>query len=158
MHPIHERILEINREQSARYVADDAARRRYWAKHSTFFAAVKCMDGRVLFPTMTKTPLGLVKPFRAIGGKFEVWWPSFLGRIRYWVATAMTMGSRSFIFVTYHYSASDPHLGCAGWTYDTAVARAHAEHLASSLAEVFAEQLTAVVEGVAVLHPHAELV
>lgn len=148
MTSIHERIVKINAEQSDRYVADEAARLRYWAKHPTFFACVKCMDGRVLFPTMTKTPVGIVKPFRAIGGKFSVWWPSFLGRVRHWVEKAISRGSRSFIFVTYHFSASDPHLGCAGWKYDTASARAHAERLRDDLEFVFGEQLTAVVAGI----------
>lgn len=148
MHPIHERIIQINAEQSARYVADDSARRRYWATHRTFFGAIKCMDGRVLFHTMTRTPLGLVKPFRAIGGKFDVWWPSFLGRVHHWVQTAMAMGSRNLILVTYHFSASDSHLGCAGWAYDTSAARIHADRLATGLTDVFGEQLTAVVTGV----------
>lgn len=148
MIPIHQRIIDINTEQSQKYVEAEAARRRYWAEHRTFFACVKCMDGRVLFPTMTNTPVGIVKPLRAIGGKFSVWWPSFLGRIRHWTDRAMSQGSQNFIFVTYHYSASDSHLGCAGWGYDTAAARAHAERLQRDLAYVFGEQLTAVVAGV----------
>ncbi len=148
MQPIQERIVAINAEQSARYVADEAARHRYWAKHPTFFACIKCMDGRVLFPSMTKTPIGIVKPFRAIGGKFEIWWPSFLGRVRHWMERAVSIGSRSFIFVTYHFSVSDTHLGCAGWKYDTASARAHAERLQKEIAYVFGEQVTAVVAGV----------
>lgn len=152
MSPIHQRILEVNAAQSLRYVADEAARERTWAVHPTFFACVKCMDGRVLFPSMTNTPVGIVKPFRAIGGKFNVWWPSFLGRVRHWVAKAMSRGSRSFLFVTYHYSASDPHLGCAGWKYDTGAARAHAERLTADLSFVFGEQLTAVVTGVETDH------
>jgi hypothetical protein len=145
---IQNRIFQINAEQSERYVNEEAARRRYWAKHTTFFACVKCMDGRVLFPSMTKTPIGIVKPFRAIGGKFSIWWPSFLGRVRRWIENAVARGSRSVIFVTYHFSASDPHLGCAGWKYDTKAARAHAEQLYRDLSYVFGEQLTAIVVGV----------
>lgn len=145
---IQERILDLNRVQSDFYIANESARHRYWAKHPTFFACIKCMDGRVNFPIMTNTPVGIVKPFRAIGGKFEAWWPSFLGRVRHWVERAVHMGSRNFMFVTYHYSASDAHLGCAGWKYDTASAKAHAEKLRDSLAYVFGEQLTAVVAGV----------
>lgn len=148
MQPIQERIIAINTEQSLHYVADEAARHRYWAKHPTFFACIKCMDGRVLFSSMTKTPVGIVKPFRAIGGKFEIWWPSFLGRVRHWIEKAVSIGSRSFIFVTYHFSASDAHLGCAGWKYDTVSARSHAERLQKALAFVFGEQLTAVIAGV----------
>ena len=148
MQKIHKSILAINDEQSAAYVADEAARRRHWAKHTTYFACIKCMDGRVDFPSMTNTPLGLVKPFRAIGGKFEVFWPSFLGRMHAWINSAMAHGSRSCVLVTYHYSASDTHLGCAGWKYDTASARAHAEKLRNELAYVFGEQLTAIVAGI----------
>jgi len=148
MIPIHQKILAVNAQQSEKYVADESARRRYWAKHPTFFACIKCMDGRVLFPSMTNTPIGIVKPFRAIGGKFHIWWPSFVGRVRRWIEMAMSHGSRSCIFVTYHFSASDTHLGCAGWKYDTAAARAHAERLQKDLSEVFGEQLTAIVAGV----------
>ncbi len=148
MPPIQDRIISINADASTQYVADETARKRYWAKHTTFFACIKCMDGRVLFPSMTNTPIGIVKPFRAIGGKFSIWWPSFLGRVRHWMKKAVSLGSRSFIFVTYHFSASDTHLGCAGWKYDTATARKHAEQLQQDLAYVFGEQLTAVVAGV----------
>ncbi|MBP9864432.1 hypothetical protein KBC54_03220, partial [Patescibacteria group bacterium] len=102
MSPIQDRIISINAEASTQYVADESARQRYWAKHTTFFACIKCMDGRVLFPSMTKTPIGIVKPFRAIGGKFSIWWPSFLGRVRHWIEKAVSLGSRSFVFVTYH--------------------------------------------------------
>ncbi len=148
MPSIHDRIVTINADASTRYVEAESERLRYWAKHPTFFACIKCMDGRVLFPSMTNTPIGIVKPFRAIGGKFHIWWPSFAGRVRHWVDKAVAKGSKSFTFVTYHFSASDPHLGCAGWKYDTHAARAHAEHLAGELTFVFGEQLTAVVAGV----------
>lgn len=148
MSAIHDRIISINAQASARYIEAESERLRYWAKHPTFFACIKCMDGRVLFPSMTNTPIGIVKPFRAIGGKFNIWWPSFLGRMRHWVDKAVVKGCKSFVFVTYHFSASDPHLGCAGWKYDTTAARAHAERLQKELSFVFGEQLTAVVAGV----------
>jgi hypothetical protein len=148
MYPIHQRILEINAQQSARFVADESARKRYLAQHPTMFSCIKCMDGRVHFPIMTKTPVGIIQPFRAIGGKFEIWWPSFLGRMRSWVEDAERSGRRNAVFVTYHYSFSDPHLGCAGWKYDTDAARIHAEQLAKQLGYVFGEQMDALVAGV----------
>lgn len=148
MHEIHQRIISINEMQSAAYVADESARRRHWAKHNTYFACIKCMDGRVHLPNMTGTPVGIIKAFRAIGGKFEAWWPSFLGRMRFWIDDAIVHGSRSCVFVSYHYSFSDPHLGCAGWKYDTAAARSHAEKLRDNLSYVFGEQLTAIVTGI----------
>ncbi len=148
MESIHQRILDINVQQSEQYITTEAERLRYWAQHSTFFGCVKCMDGRVSIPLMTKTPMGIVKPFRAIGGKFDIWWPTFIGRMRHWIERAISNGSRACIFVTYHYSASDAHLGCAGWKYDTRAARAHAEYLSQELRFVFGEELTAITAGV----------
>jgi hypothetical protein len=152
MIPIHQRLLDINEEQSIRFENDESARVRNWAKHPTFLAGIKCMDGRVNFSLLTKSPLGSVKAFCAIGGKFEIWWPSFVGRVRHWIDRARTQGCRSVMFVTYHYSVSDTHLGCAGWAYDTAAARAHAEKLRNDLEAVFGEQLTAIVAGVETDH------
>jgi hypothetical protein len=123
MTPLTFRLIGINDVESTAYLAAEAARRRYWAQHRTFLACVKCMDGRVLLPTMTETPVGIVKPFRAAGGRFEAFWPSFLGRVRAWVDDAMRHGSRASILLSYHHSASQPKLGCAGWGYDTAAAR-----------------------------------
>ncbi len=148
MHLLHQQILDINTQASEQYIADESARLRYWAKHTTFIACIKCMDGRVHFPSMTNTPVGIVKSFRAIGGKFNVWWPSFTGRVTKWTETAIANGSRTVIFVSYHYSESDTHLGCAGWKYDTKAARAHAEELRNDLAYVFGEELTAIVIGI----------
>ena len=148
LHPLHARIVSVNAAASAAYVGAESARRRYWARHRTFLACVKCMDGRVLLPVMTDTPIGIVKPFRAIGGRFEAFWPSFLGRVHAWVDDAVAHGADAALFVSYHHSASDPHLGCAGWGYDTAAARAHAERLKRDLAAVFGDALSAIVIGI----------
>lgn len=145
---IIDRIVAINVEESERYVAADSARRRHWAKHPTGFAALKCMDGRVHVPTMTRTAVGLVKPFRAMGGRFEMWWPAFAKRMWNWVKAVRDRGDRCVVLVTYHYSAGDTRLGCAGWSHDTAAARAHAERLAASIDRVFGEQVTPIVTGV----------
>lgn len=146
--PIIDRVSAINAWASAQYAEAETARERYWASHSTLVACVKCMDGRVHFPVMTGTPVGVVKPFRAIGGAYQVWWPAFWKRFERWVDAAVRRGSRSCIFVSYHFSGSDTHLGCAGWAYDTTAARAHAMRLAADLTEVYGEQLTTIVTGV----------
>lgn len=152
LHPLHRRLLAINAEASAAYVAAEAARRRAWAAHPTFLACVKCMDGRVLLPAMTGTPIGTIKPFRAMGGRFEAFWPSFLGRVRAWVDDAMAHGSRAAMLVSYHHSESDPHLGCAGWGYDTEAARRHATRLRDDLSFVFGDALSPIVLGVETDH------
>lgn len=148
MRALTQQLLELNVRASVAYVAAEAARARHTALHPTPLAAVKCMDGRVLFPTLTGTPVGLVQPFRAIGGRPEVFWPSFLGRLRSWVEEAQGRGERAVLFLTYHFSASDPRLGCAGFHYDTAAARAHAEKLRGELGYVFGDALVPIVAGV----------
>ncbi|MBI4434742.1 hypothetical protein HY635_02910, partial [Candidatus Uhrbacteria bacterium] len=69
-------------------------------------------------------------------------------RFERWVEAAIRRMSHNLLLVSYHYSASDPHLGCAGWTYDTVAARTHARKLADDLSEIYGEQLLAVVTGV----------
>ena len=147
MHPLHQRIVEINTTRSAEFVAAEGARRRYLAQHRTHLGCVKCMDGRVLIPVMTGTPIGIVRPFRAIGGRFEVFWPSFLGRVHGWVCEAMDDGAHAALLLSYHFSASDTKLGCAGWHHDTAAARKHAELLRDQLGYVFGEELVPIVIG-----------
>ncbi|MBI4433900.1 hypothetical protein HY632_03935 [Candidatus Uhrbacteria bacterium] len=150
---ITQRILEINEGQSIRYIAAKPERTSHWGRHPTAFAYLRCMDGRVHLPTMTGLPMGLVKPFSAMGGRFEIWWPAFGKRMRNWVHTVeKKYGVACAVLVTYHYSASDPagerHLGCRGWRYDTAAARAHAERLAHDIGDVFGAQVTPMVTGV----------
>jgi hypothetical protein len=146
--PINQRVVAVNAWAVRQYDAAEAARERYWRAHPTLVACIKCMDGRVHFPVMTDTPVGVVKPFRAIGGAFEVWWPTFMKRFERWVEAGIRRSSHNLLFVTYHFSASDPHLGCAGWKYETAAAKAHAGKLAADLSEIYGEQLVAVVTGV----------
>lgn len=145
---INSLVLQINHEESARYIAEEAARLRYWANHPTFLAEISCSDGRVNLPGITRTPAGLMKPFRVIGGKFQVWWPAFMERMRDWVDAAIRAGARCCVLVTYHYSAGDRNLGCAGWECSMEAARAHAEDLQQRLTFVFGEQMTVIVAGI----------
>ncbi len=148
LHPLHQRLLTINEAASAAFIDAEAARRRAWATHPTRLACVKCMDGRIHMPSLTGAPIGMIKPLRAMGGRFEAFWPSFLGRVRAWVDRALSHGARAAMMVSYHHSDSELHLGCSGWAYDTAAARAHATRLADELAWVFGDALSTVVLGI----------
>ncbi len=143
-------ILELNAEQSAAYEAASFARRRYWAEHPTFFAALKCMDGRLNLSRITRMPIGLFKPYRSLGGRFEIYWPAFINmRLRAWVAKAANKASFNSIFVTYHYSASDNDaLGCTGWHQDTQAAIGHAKELCEQLRYIFLDQVVPIVTGI----------
>lgn len=158
-------IIELNAEQSAAYEAASFERRRYWADHPTFFAALKCMDGRLNLSRITRMPIGLVRPYRSLGGRFEIYWPTFIMRLRAWVMKATNRGSFNCIFVTYHYSASDnDQLGCAGWQHQTEAAMVHAKKLCKQLRNIFLDQVVPIVTGietdrdVLILHgPHGEV-
>ncbi|MCX6797937.1 MAG: ATP synthase F1 subunit epsilon, partial [Candidatus Falkowbacteria bacterium] len=111
-------LLDINRENSEDFVRARLARQLYRAKNPTEICAFKCMDGRIHIPVVTKTPLGIIKPYRNIGGYFDLGWP-FLGEdLTAWVKYGVSKGHKSLIMVTYHYSKGDKHRGCAGFNYD----------------------------------------
>lgn len=132
-------ILNRNEEQSAafRSAAARLARVRYRAEHPTEIAAWKCMDGRLNLAVYTKTPPGIIQPFRNIGGRFDLGWPFFQEVIKGWVNYSLHRGRRCLILVTYHFSKGDHHRGCAGWKYDTGAAHAAAQKLAEQTETVF---------------------
>ncbi|NBV77325.1 hypothetical protein EBR66_04140 [bacterium] len=136
---LREFILNRNEEQSAafRSAAARLARVRYRAEHPTEIAAWKCMDGRLNLSVYTKTPPGIIQPFRNIGGKFDLGWPFFQEVIKEYVKYATHHGRRVLVLVTYHFSKGDHHRGCAGWKYDTGAAHAAADMLAVQAGSVF---------------------
>lgn len=141
---INAHVIALYQKQSELFQQDEAQRRRYFERHPTFFGCLKCMDGRVEFPSMTKTARGLVKPYRAIGGKFELFWPAFQSSVAFWVKQAITNDAHSCVFVTSHFCSLKHELGCKGWDNDAAAARDHMEKLARQMAEDFGEQLVAI--------------
>ncbi len=122
---IHERIewlWRLGREHSLDYCQPEAdlARRRYLAEHPTHIMVLKCMDGRIHIPYATRTPLGIIEPFRNLGGMFNLGWP-YLGEVvANSVAEAVDAGKRVLLVITYHFSKGDPARGCAGFNHDTA--------------------------------------
>ena len=76
------------------------------------------MDGRIHLPVITQTPLGIIKPFRNIGGKFDLGWPLLNIAFDDTVLRAVRKGERTLVLVTYHFSKGDHHRGCAGFGYD----------------------------------------
>lgn len=77
---IHDRIqwlLNLGREHAREFCTPEVflSRQRYLAEHPTLVAVMKCMDGRIHIPWATQTPLGIIKPFRNLGGIFDLGWP-----------------------------------------------------------------------------------
>ena len=115
-----ERLLDLNRRHSEEFmsVSEESARRLYRAIHSTEVSAFKCMDGRIHLPYMTETPLGIISPWRNVGGQFNVGWPLFNSELREWRDYAISRGRHGLCLVTYHFSVGDTHRGCKGFEYD----------------------------------------
>lgn len=118
-------ILERNEMQSAEFCTPGAQleRRLYRAQHPSEIIALKCMDGRLNLALMTKTPPGIIKPYRNIGGKFNLGWPFFGRLILEDIEYAVAKGRPTIVLSTYHFSKGDTRRGCAGHNYDTAAAR-----------------------------------
>lgn len=140
--PIKERIewlISRERQFASSYQSAESflARNLYRAKHPTAVLALKCMDGRLNLALATNTPVGIIEPFRSIGGRFDLGWPYFGEVMSGEVQQITRQGRRTLILINYHYSKGDRHRGCAGWNYDTDAARAGAGTLKRQLDEMF---------------------
>lgn len=113
------------------------ARERYLSEHPTAIAVLKCMDGRINIPVATNTPIGILMPFRNLGGMFDLGWP-YLGEVLSRYVLRMTgSGRRVLVLITYHWSKGDPRRGCAGFNYDTDAAVAHTRQIRRQVEHVF---------------------
>ncbi len=140
--PIQQRIdwlIEHARHYAQMYQSPESfiARERYSAKHPTSIIALKCMDGRLNLSVATNTPSGIIQPIRNIGGRFDMGWPHFGEVMTEQVQHMVRHGHQALILINYHYSKGDPQRGCAGWGYNTDVARDHAFRIQRQMEEVF---------------------
>ncbi len=147
--PIEEKISwvrKLNQEHSDFFCSPDEelSRRLYRAQHPTEICAFKCMDGRINIPILTKTPLGIIQPFRNLGGKFDLGWP-YLGQVfEEWVNYAVSKGRKCLVMVTYHFSQGDTHRGCAGFQYDKAASVAFTYSFKQQIERIFGEKRSVV--------------
>lgn len=140
--PIEDRIdwvFDLARRHAAEFVSPESqlARSRYLAEHPTAIMALKCMDGRINIPVATRTPPGIVQPFRNLGGMFNLGWPHLGEVMAEYVQGMVRGGRRALALVTYHFSKGDPRRGCAGFDYDTEAARAHTFDIRKQIEHVF---------------------
>ena len=122
--PIDQRIewlFDLARRHSAAFGSPESclARERYLAHHPTAITAMKCMDGRINLPVATRTPLGIIQPFRNLGGMFDLGWPHLGEVLASHVHRMVASGRRVLMLITYHFSRGDPSRGCAGFDFDT---------------------------------------
>lgn len=127
VNPMVEKLLDLNQKHAGKFINSKHSRQIYRVAHPTEISVMKCMDGRVHLPVMTNTPLGIIQPWRNIGGKFNLGWPHFKETIKEWTDYTVSRGRSSVVFTTYHYAAGfegeDQEVvknrGCAGHNYDT---------------------------------------
>lgn len=140
--PIEARIrwlMERAAQHAAAFCSSESvlARQRYLAVHPTALAALKCMDGRLNLSVATRTPIGLIQPFRNLGGRFDLGWPHLGEVLSDWVLRHVRAGRRVLLLLNYHHSRGCARRGCAGFGYDLAAARAHMQDLRSQVEQVF---------------------
>ena len=111
-------LLEVNKEHSDIFKSTRIDRQFYRREHPTEICAFKCMDGRIHIPLVTNTPLGIIRPYRNIGGYFDLGWPYLGEDLQKWVEYGVSKVRKSLVMITYHYSKGDDHRGCAGFNHD----------------------------------------
>ncbi|WP_444677849.1 hypothetical protein [Halomonas sp. E19] len=143
--PIEQRIealLALSREHADTFCSPSAwlARERYLAAHPTRILAMKCMDGRIHLPHATRTPLGIITPFRNLGGIFHLGWP-YLGEILTdAVEQAIHTGHGVLMLISYHFSRGDRRRGCAGFACNAEAALAHAHEIRHQAERIFGRE------------------
>ncbi|MDR9467321.1 carboxysome shell carbonic anhydrase domain-containg protein [Marinospirillum sp.] len=142
--PIQERLdwlLNLSRKHSQQFCDPEnyLARQRYQAEHPTHIIALKCMDGRLHLPHATQTPLGIIRPFRNLGGIFDLGWPYMGDLLEQSVLEAIQQGRRVLIIITYHYSRGEPSRGCAGFDCNREAALEHAREIRQQVEAIFGQ-------------------
>lgn len=140
--PIRNRIAwlaELAERHGEAYRSPEAmlARSRYQSAHPTAIAVLKCMDGRINIPVATETPVGILMPFRNLGGRFDLGWPHLGEVLTQYVMDRVHEGRQVLLLVTYHFSRSDHHRGCAGFGYDRRAAFEHTQAIRQQIATIF---------------------
>ena len=132
-------VFDLARKYSAEFCSPESflARERYLALHPTAIAVMKCMDGRINIPVATKTPPGIIQPFRNLGGMFDMGWPHLGEVLAQYVQRMVRSGRRVLILITYHFSRGDARRGCSGFGCDTAAAIAHTRQIRSQMEAIF---------------------
>lgn len=138
-------LVELNQKHSDLFCAQRLERELYLAKHPTHVAAFKCMDGRIHLPTITRTPLGIIRPYRNIGGRFNLGWPLLNISFDESIKKAVREGNRTLVLVTYHFSEGDESRGCSGFHYNREEAKRSANDFKEQIQRVYGKNNQVVV-------------
>ncbi len=148
------KLISLNQEHSVNFINSQRSRQIYREQHPTEIGVMKCMDGRVHFPVITNTPLGIAQPWRTIGGKFDTGWPHYKETIEEWADYASSRGRNSVVFATYHFARgfagedaeAVKYRCCAGFKYDTDAAKQASFELKEQFHRVFLDDGLYVIQ------------
>ncbi len=141
-----EYLLRLNKKHSQLFQADALNREQYRALHPTEIGAMKCMDGRIHLPVITKTPLGIIQSWRNIGGRFNLGWYGYQASVWDWIHYSMSRGRNCLIIITDHYSRGSKHRGCRGFDYDEKAAQSFCRGLREQFDHVFGSNIIYTIQ------------
>lgn len=134
-------LLELNRDHSEQFMKEHELRRDYREKHPTEIASLLCMDGRAHLTIFTERLMGIIQPYRSLGGKFDLKDGYFGDAMEEWAQYSFRNGKNCLLFVTYHYSAGDKHRGCKGFSYEKEEAISYMQQSRSQFEDTFAREI-----------------
>jgi hypothetical protein len=142
--PIGERIdwlYDVARRYSAAYCDPEAsmARERYLALAPHGHRRAQVHGRAHQHSGRHHTPLGIIQPFRNLGGMFDLGWPHLGEVLATTCSAACASGRRVLLLITYHFSRGSVHRGCAGFHGDTAAAIEHTRRIKQQVETVFGQ-------------------
>lgn len=144
---LKEEILKMNAERSRLFQETTHERRNYRREHPTEIAATMCMDGRVNLTVVCELPVGIISPFRNIGGRYDLGWPLLRDSLNELENYAYKKRRPMLLIITYHWSSGDEHRGCAGFKYNTAEAVASMKQFKAQVDRCYGSRIHTVLMG-----------
>jgi hypothetical protein len=111
-------LFRLNETNSKFFLEKEMEREIFLDDSTTAFLVFKCMDGRIHLPSITEINLGIIKPFRSLGGHFMLGWPFLLEKLTNWTLRKNAEKKSCMLIITYHFSKGDEKRGCAGFNYN----------------------------------------
>lgn len=144
---LKEEIQKMNVERSRFFQETTHERRNYRREHPTEIAATMCMDGRVNLTVVCELPVGIISPFRNIGGRYDLGWPLLRGSLNELETYAYKKRRPMLLIITYHWSRGDEHRGCAGFKYNTLEAIASMKQFKAQVDRCYGSRIQTVLMG-----------
>ena len=144
---LKEKILAMNAERSRLFQETNHERRNYRREHPIEIAVTMCMDGRVNLTVVCELPVGIISPFRNIGGRYDLGWPLLRHFLNELEGYAYKKRRPMLLIITYHWSKGDEHRGCAGFKYNKAEAIASMKQFKAQVDSCYGSRIHTILMG-----------